>query len=129
LDTKEHQAELYLLGKGLDPSLVDYEQGTRTHKGSEYQTVCFSFDSIKQHRLIDVPIFLSTRSISVLDENSVTEVREGVQELITNQNISPKLIVIDTLARTFGGDENSNKDMGLFLQTQFCRKRLTGLSC
>ncbi|WP_166263182.1 AAA family ATPase [Marinobacter caseinilyticus] len=44
---------------------------------------------------------------------------EAVQLVIKmiNDHGAPALIVVDTLARNFGGlDENSNKDMGLFVQ-------------
>ena len=63
----------------------------------------------------DIPVFVSQRSVSILDSESATEAQEAVQELITTEKITPKLVIIDTLARSLGGDENSNKDITLFI--------------
>lgn len=42
----------------------------------------------------------------------------GSQELLQLMDgIEPQLIVVDTLARCFGGDENSGTDMGAFVRT------------
>jgi len=60
-------------------------------------------------------------AIPMLDEEAVREFCSAVIPL------SPKLIVIDTLARCMlGGDENSAKDMGLFIHACNTIQRLTG---
>lgn len=50
-----------------------------------------------------------------------------LQDTLTNLPIAPVLIVIDTLARCFlGGDENSSRDMGLFVAGAERLRRTTG---
>jgi len=60
-------------------------------------------------------------AIPMLDAEAVSEFCAAVSHL------NPKLIVIDTLARCMlGGDENSAKDMGLFIHACNTIQRLTG---
>lgn len=61
------------------------------------------------------PIFISTIPASFLDDQSIVEVEAAVDGIVAEHG-NPALIVIDTLARNFGdGDENSTRDMGLFV--------------
>ncbi|MGB1076678.1 MAG: AAA family ATPase, partial [Bdellovibrionales bacterium] len=56
------------------------------------------------------------RSAQLYDENSAIAVGDAVQTIIENTGHRPSLIVIDTLARNFGGgDENSTKEMNQFI--------------
>ncbi len=67
-------------------------------------------------RFLDEPV-------SLLDEREVSAVLADIAELPA----APTLIVIDTLARCFGlGDENSTKDMGLFVAGAERLRRATG---
>ncbi|MCR9236178.1 MAG: AAA family ATPase [Alphaproteobacteria bacterium] len=66
-------------------------------------------------QLADLPIYASAQAAQFYDAESAADVVEAVQA-ITRKAPEPALIVIDTLARNFGGgDENSNTDMGVFL--------------
>jgi len=63
-----------------------------------------------------VPISISETSASFCDPEHTNQVVESIHDL-AKQSDSPVLIVIDTLARNFSpGDENSTKDMGIFIQ-------------
>lgn len=57
-------------------------------------------------------LYFYTESLAMLDNQAVF----GFIDTVRDQN--PDLIVIDTLARCLlGGDENSSKDMGLFIES------------
>ncbi len=71
----------------------------------------------------DTPCRFLDRPISLTDSD---EVKAFIAE-IKNSVGKPALIIIDTLARCFvGGDENSAKDMGLFIHGVETIKRETG---
>jgi len=58
-------------------------------------------------------IFVSSRPIEMTNPESVKEVLDIISQLA----IQPALIIIDTLHRNFGeGDENSSRDVGLFVK-------------
>jgi hypothetical protein len=55
-------------------------------------------------------------AVSITDPNVLDHVVLAIR-LSLGEGVQPKLIVLDTLARCFGGgDENSNKDMGAFIR-------------
>lgn len=61
-------------------------------------------------------IMISNTAIALTERENVEAMVRMIRRLI-NEHGTPALIVVDTLARNFGGlDENSNKDMGLFVQ-------------
>lgn len=67
---------------------------------------------LSHHQIAEYPtnIYFIIRALPVLDATAVAELCALVTPL------SPSLIVLDTLARSMvGGDENSAKDMGLFV--------------
>ncbi|GFO81785.1 MAG: hypothetical protein A49_14120 [Methyloceanibacter sp.] len=65
--------------------------------------------------IADLPLYVSERAASLYDAESAADVVEAVADTVKRVG-RPALVVIDTLARNFGaGDENSNTDMGLFL--------------
>ena len=66
--------------------------------------------------LADAPLFVSTRSAALTESASARTVSTTVRELAASTGETPGLIVVDTLARNFGGgDENSTADMGVFV--------------
>ncbi len=61
-------------------------------------------------------IHVSTTAAPLTEWDAVKQVMRGIKAKVEQHGV-PALIVVDTLARNFGGlDENSNKDMGLFVQ-------------
>jgi hypothetical protein len=65
--------------------------------------------------LTDAPIYTSSRPAMLRNEKGAAEVANAVQALVDQTGEIPALIVVDTLARNFGGDENSTEDMGAFV--------------
>ncbi len=62
-----------------------------------------------------VPFYVSNSPVAFLDADSVAEAVEAVQALAKDIG-APRLVIIDTLARNFGGgDENSTQDMSRFV--------------
>lgn len=61
-------------------------------------------------------IFVASRPAQLRDDSGVMAVVDAIEEL-TKQHDNPRLIVIDTLNRSFGpgGDENSTADMTKFV--------------
>lgn len=65
-------------------------------------------------KIPDESLFLSRRAVN-LDLGSVAPLQEDIQAAISATGRPPVLLVIDTLARSLVGDENSQKDMAEFV--------------
>lgn len=67
-------------------------------------------------------LYVSLGSVPVLESGEVKEFIESLKDL------NPALVVVDTLARAMvGGDENSSRDMGLFIRA--CNEIQRKLEC
>ncbi|MCF8495532.1 MAG: helicase RepA family protein [Alphaproteobacteria bacterium] len=88
--------------------------------GEGHNGLARRFKAWEQHNgvsLENVPLYVAERPAQFYDEEHAKAVAKAVQELADTTGQEPFLIVIDTLARNFGGgDENSTKDMNLFIQ-------------
>jgi len=62
-----------------------------------------------------VPFYKSNSAVIVNDEASATELHQELQRM-ANAVGKPKLIVLDTLARTMIGDENSSERVGEYIK-------------
>ncbi len=61
------------------------------------------------------PLLVSQQPAQLLDPQSLLAVRGAIDVLIAEHG-KPSLVIVDTLARNFGpGDENSNRDMSVFV--------------
>ena len=60
------------------------------------------------------PLFILPRPVQFLDPTDVEQVAEAIAALVQEHG-APRLLIIDTLARCFGGDENGSKDMNAFV--------------
>lgn len=66
--------------------------------------------------LNNAPLFVSQRAAQLSDEALAKEAADVVSGICSEWNVTPALIVIDTLARNFGAaDENSTRDMNAFI--------------
>lgn len=75
-----------------------------------------AWELLNGESLADAPLYVSQRSAALYDGDSAAQVSEAVQQLAQQSGQQPRLIVIDTLARNFGGaDENSTSDMNAFV--------------
>lgn len=65
--------------------------------------------------LDNAPLFVSVAPAALMDKTSAEDVAQTVEELAAIHG-KPSLIIVDTLARNLGnGEENSNADIGLFI--------------
>ena len=68
-----------------------------------------------ENDLTDAPLFVSKTSAALMSEASAQAVTDAICTLCS-QHGAPRLIVVDTFARNMGdGDENSNADVGVFI--------------
>jgi phage/plasmid primase-like uncharacterized protein len=61
------------------------------------------------------PLYKSQRAATLYDASEAAIVSEAINDLIHETGEKPHLIIIDTLARNMGGDENSTEDMNAFI--------------
>lgn len=66
--------------------------------------------------LSGVPLYVSDGATDLATVINAARVAQAVQQLADTTGKDPTLIVIDTLARNFGGDENSATDVGNFVR-------------
>ena len=63
-----------------------------------------------------LPFLISSQPALFCDKNSAFELSVELSRKAMSVGQFPELVIIDTLARSFGGDENSTKDMNEFIQ-------------
>jgi len=68
-------------------------------------------------------LFVSEAPAELSSATSAASVAEAVEQLADVTGEAPALIVVDTLARNFGGDENSATDMGQFVRNADALRR------
>lgn len=65
----------------------------------------------------DIELYIS-KTPAMLDEpEGVSYVHRSITAICADTGAVPSLIVVDTLARNFSGDENSSRDMGSFISS------------
>jgi hypothetical protein len=71
-----------------------------------------------QHNDTALPelLFVSEAPTDLSNATNAAKVAEAVKQIAEATGESPVLIVIDTMARNFGGDENSATDVGQFIR-------------
>ena len=69
-----------------------------------------------QVSLAGAPLYKSHRAAQLYDATEAAVVAESIKQLANEAGVMPSMIVIDTLARNMGGDENSTEDMNAFIQ-------------
>ena len=74
-----------------------------------------AWETTRGASLAGVPLYVSQRAAPLDDNASAAEVLRVVDDLAAEAGQAPALIVVDTLARCFGGDENSATDIGAFV--------------
>ncbi|RDZ27997.1 AAA family ATPase [Lysobacter silvisoli] len=65
--------------------------------------------------LSGAPLFVGQRPAQLCDAIAAAEVAHAVEQMHEARGHKPALIIVDTLARNFGGDENSQEDMVAFI--------------
>ena len=90
---------LYLAGEGIR-GVTQRCRGWYTYHGADVE---------------DASMYISRHGIGLRDQTQLDFIKEEIDALVTAGK-KPELIIIDTLARNFGGgDENATKDMSEFI--------------
>lgn len=72
-----------------------------------------AWSEINKIGLRDVPLYIREVPAHLMDSDNVGELAAQIGTMSRQASVTPKFIVIDTLARNFGGgDENSGRDVG-----------------
>lgn len=86
-----------------------------------------AWEIARAESLNEAPLVISHGHASFTDVNSAAAVLSAVKKLSAELGEPPKLIIIDTVARTFGpGNENSTQEMGQFIQAVDSLRHATG---
>ena len=65
--------------------------------------------------LADAPLYITQRAVTLTDDEAAQDLSEAIQSLREQSGADPALIIVDTVARAFRGDENAASDMARFL--------------
>ncbi|HAS6495510.1 TPA: AAA family ATPase [Vibrio parahaemolyticus] len=60
-------------------------------------------------------VFVLGNSLLLSEEATQEQIITAIQQLEDRENVKVQLLILDTLARCFSGDENSSRDMGAFI--------------
>ncbi len=108
-------------GKATEPGAVFYIAG-EGHAGIRRRLKAWEIHSGTS--LQDAPLFISTCPAALMDEGSALAVATAAEALVAEHGV-PTLFIVDTLARNLGnGDENSNADIGVFINNIDVRLRM-----
>ena len=92
-------AVFYLIGEG--------------HRGMDRRLA--AWEQLNKRDLESAPLFVSERAAILTDQSDVQETMCAIKSLVDESGETPALFLIDTLARNFQGNENSQEDMGRFI--------------
>ena len=67
-------------------------------------------------RINEAPIYKSHRAAQLYDATEAAKVSQSIEQIVKETGVKPVLVIIDTLARNMGGDENSTQDMNAFIK-------------
>ena len=68
-----------------------------------------------QVNLDDLPLYANTLATDLSDPAAAMAVGDAVNALAADCGMTPQLVIVDTLSRHLGGDENSTADMARFV--------------
>lgn len=81
-----------------------------------YSARCKAWSILNDTCLDVAPLSFSSKTVNLSDPKAAAQLNAEIT-LMTNQTgEQPRLIIIDTVARTMDGDENSTRDMAVFVQ-------------
>ncbi|WP_137169203.1 helicase RepA family protein [Marinomonas sp. FW-1] len=74
-----------------------------------------AWERVNGKRLSTAPLYTSNKAAVLTDLTQLQEMMMVIQSMIQETNEKPALLVVDTLARCFGGNENAADDMSRFI--------------
>lgn len=60
-------------------------------------------------------VFVLGNSVLLSEDSTQEQLITAIQQIEDSHNVKVQLLILDTLARCFSGDENSSRDMGAFI--------------
>ncbi len=107
------------VANGADWSEQKTEQGGVIYiTGEGHNGIKRRIDAWEKYHNIETPegrFILSTCPVLLGDPKAAEIASIEIKQIINEADIQPSLIVVDTLARNMGGDENNTKDMNDFI--------------
>ena len=118
-------------GHAVDPGLVIYvaaEMGGRAQRRALAWRHGYA-DYLGEARREATPVAIIPRVVNLMDTRAVNSLLDTALALIDRLGKAPRLVVVDTLARSLiGGDENTAKDMGLAVAAAMRMRDRLGLA-
>lgn len=112
------------MGKDVKKGTAFYIAG-EGHNGLARRLKAWS----EYHKVVVEDLYISKEPAQFMDENHAKKVAEAIRNL-SMMHGKPALIVIDTLARNFGGgDENKTQDMNKFIYSLDTHIRIPFSTC
>ncbi len=81
-----------------------------------YSNRCKAWSICNDVSLDDAPLSFSNRTVNLSDPQAASQLNAEIDSITSQTGDAVRLIVVDTVARTMDGDENSTKDMNVFVQ-------------
>jgi hypothetical protein len=78
-----------------------------------YSARCAAWSILNETNLDNAPLEFSSRTVNLSDPQAAANLNAEISNMTGEP---PRLIIVDTVARTMDGDENSSRDMALFVQ-------------
>lgn len=60
-------------------------------------------------------LYISNKSLDLFSPSAAERLEDEIERVVSETGVTPRLIVVDTLARNFNGDENSATDINQFM--------------
>jgi len=81
-----------------------------------YSARCAAWSIFNDTSLDDAPLSFSSKTVNLSDPKAAASLNAEISKMTKQTGKPARLIIIDTVARTLDGDENSTRDMAAFVQ-------------
>lgn len=81
-----------------------------------YSARCKAWSILNDTCLDDAPLSFSSKTVNLSDPKAAACLNAEITMMTNQTGEPPRLIIVDTVARTMDGDENSTRDMAVFVQ-------------
>ncbi|RZO82995.1 MAG: hypothetical protein EVA65_15750 [Oceanococcus sp.] len=104
-------------GKTVEQGPVAYIAG-EGHSGVAKRIAAWARHNDAEDELMAglIPIYVSQKSAFFCDLDGARAASRAIDRIMIREERKPRLVVIDTLARNYGGDENDTRDMNAFIE-------------
>lgn len=81
-----------------------------------YSARCAAWSILNGTCLDHAPLSFSSKTVNLSDPKAAAQLNAEITMMTNETGEPPRLIIVDTVARTMDGDENSTRDMAVFVQ-------------